>query len=381
MSNELPPLYRLGIVGAGQIARMTHAAALQLGITPRLLAEDLGDSAVLAAPDAVFTHPDALASFAQTCEVVTFEHERLDLGLLERLEADGHTIRPGVSTIRAAFDKTYQRRILLNRGFNVPVFAEVRSPDDILDFTNVFDWPVVIKSVRAGLPDQRGHWVVENLDEAMAVLSEQQGRELMIENYQAIVKELVVLVARRPGGHVRCYPVAEAVTTEGHCREIRSPAAIGAQVAAEARELALKLADELDAIGILAVELFLTPEGLVVNELAARPHNAGHVTIEGCATSQFANHVRAVLDLPLGPTRALAPAMVSVNVIGGYDRVDPADHLADALAVEGIHVHLYGKSPHPGRKLGHVTALGDDLEQASELARRGEAALLGRRPF
>lgn len=381
MGSDLPPLYRLGIVGAGQIARMTHAAALQLGITPRLLAEDLGDSAVLAAPDAVFSHPDALASFAQTCEVVTFEHERLDLGLLERLEADGMLIRPGVKSIRAAFDKMHQRRVLLNRGFNVPIFAELRSPDDLLDFTNVFDWPAVIKSVRAGLPGQRSHWVVENRGEAMAVISEQQGRELMIENYQSIVKELVVLVARRPGGNVRCYPVVETVMSDGHCKEIRTPAEIGATVAAEARELALKIADELDAVGILAVEFFLTPDGLVINELAARPHNAGHLTIEGCPTSQFENHVRGVLDLPLGPTRMNAPAVVTVNVVGAYDGVDPSQHLADALAVEGIHIHLYGKSPYPGRKLGHVTALGDDLDQASELARRGEAALMGRRPL
>ena len=132
--------------------------------------------------------------------------------------------------------------------------------------------------------------------------------------------------------------------------------------------------------GVLAVELFLTTDGLVVNELAARPHNAGHVTIEGCPTSQFENHVRAVLDLPLGPTWANAPAAVTINVIGGFEYVDPANNLPEALAVEGAQVHLYGKIPRPGRKLGHVTALGDDVDQARELARRAEAFLLGRRP-
>ena len=147
----------------------------------------------------------------------------------------------------------------------------------------------------------------------------------------------------------------------------------------EARELSLRLADELDAVGVLAVELFLTTDGLVINELAARPHNAGHVTIEGSPTSQFENHVRAILDLPLGPTWANAPAAVTINVIGGLDGVDPANNLPDALVVEGAQIHLYGKLPRPGRKLGHVTALGDDLEQARELARRAEAALHGRR--
>ncbi|MGH1503639.1 MAG: 5-(carboxyamino)imidazole ribonucleotide synthase [Acidimicrobiales bacterium] len=379
MSSDLPALYRLGIVGAGQIARMTHQAAVKLGITPRLLAEESGDSAALAAPDAVYGHPDALAGFADTCEVITFEHERLDLGLLERLEESGTVIRPGSKTIRAAFDKVHQRRVLLNRGFPVPVFSELRGPDDVLDFSGVFGWPLVIKSARAGRAADRGVWIVENQDEVLRVLAEQSDRQLMVENFQPIVKELVVLVARRPGGSSRCYPVAEVTHREGATREVHAPASIGHRVATEAKELATRLANELDATGILAVELFLTTDGLVINELAARPHNAGHLTIEGCPTSQFENHVRAVLDLPLGPTWALAPAMVTVNVIGGLGSVDPLDHLPEALAIEGVHVHLYGKDPRPGRKLGHVTALGDDLEQAREMARRTEAALQGRR--
>ena len=175
--------------------------------------------------------------------------------------------------------------------------------------------------------------------------------------------------------------MTEVINSEGVCREIRAPAAIGHRVATEARELALQLADDFDAVGVLAVEFFLTTEGLVVNELAARPHNAGHLTIEGAPTSQFENHVRAVLDLPLGPTWATVPAIVTINVIGSYDGVDPAAHLDEALAVEGAQIHLYDKVPRPGRKLGHVTAIGDDLDQAHELARRAEAALHGRRAW
>ncbi len=380
MPSDLPALYRLGIVGAGQIARMTHQAALKLGITPRLLAEHLDDSAAQAAPDAMFSHPDTLAAFAEYCEVLTVEHERLDLGLVQMMENNGAIVRPGTKTIRAAFDKLHQRRILSNRNFPVPAFSEVRGPDDLFDFANTHGFPVVLKSVRAGLPGQRGVWIVENRTEALRVLSEQADRELMAESFQAIVKELVVLVVRRPGGNSRSYAVAEVINQDGACREIRTPAAIGHRVAIQARELSLRLADELDAVGVLAVELFLTTDGIVVNELAARPHNAGHVTIEGCPTSQFENHVRAILDLPLGPTWANAPAAVTVNVIGGIEGIDPANNLPDALVVEGAQVHLYGKRPRPGRKLGHVTALGDDLEQARELARRAEAALHGRRP-
>lgn len=380
VSSDLPALYRLGIIGSGQIARMTHQAAVKLGITPRLFAEESDDSAAMASPDTVFLHPDALNAFAESCEVLTVEHERTDIGLLERLEESGAVIRPGTKTLRSAFDKLHQRRLLLNRGFPVPVFAELRGADDLIDFATVFDFPVVLKAVRAGRVNERSVWIVENEAEAMRVMSEQAGRVLMAENFQPIVKELVALVVRRPGGSSRCYPLTEVIQTDGVVQEIRSPAPVGHRIAAEAKEIATKIADELDAIGVIAVELFLTTDGLVVNEVAARPHNAGHVTIEGSPTSQFENHVRGVLDLPLGPTWALAPAAVTVNVIGGIERVDPTDHLAEALAIEGVHVHLYGKQPILGHKLGHVTALGDDMEQARDLARRAEAALMNRRP-
>ncbi len=376
---ELPFLYRLGIVGAGQIARMTYQAALKLGITPRLFAERFDDSAALAAPGVVLNHPDALAGFAADCQVLTFEHERIDIGLLQALEETGNLLRPGTKTIRAAFDKMHQRRILKNRGFNVPEFAEVVGPDDALDFAAKHGYPIAIKTVRAAPPGQRGVWIVEDRHEVMKVLAEFGHLDLMAEEYQDIVKELVVLLARRPGGNVRIYPIAEFDNQDGQIDEVRAPADIGHRLAAEIRDIATRLANELDAVGILAVEILLTTDGLIINELAARPHNAGHFTIEGSPTSQFENHVRAVLDAPLGPTWGLHKAAVTVNVIGGYDGADPAGHLAEALAVEGAHVHLYGKQPRPGRKLGHVTAFGDEIAQARELARRAEAALQGRR--
>ncbi len=381
VSLNIPYLYRLGIVGAGQIARMTYQAAVKLGITPQLFAERFDDAAAQVAPKVVLNHPDALAGFAVDCQVVTFEHERIDIGLLQALEDNGNLLRPGTKTIRVAFDKLHQRRILRNRNFNVPDFAEIFGPDDVLDFAARCDYPLVLKTIRAAPPGQRGVWVVDNRNEAMKVLAEFGHLALMAEQFQAIVKELVVVMVRRPGGHIRFYPITEIINQDGVCVEIRAPADIGHRLAGEARDIATRLADELDAVGVLAVELFLTINGLVINELAARPHNAGHFTIEGTPTSQFENHVRAVLDLPLGPTWALNPAAVTINVVGGLDGVDPAQHLAEALVVEGAHIHLYGKQPKPGRKLGHVTAFGDDIGQARELARRAEAALHGRRPF
>lgn len=380
MTDGLPALYRLGIVGSGQIARMTHQAALKLGITPALFAERFDDSAALAAPGAVFNHPDALAGFAADCEVLTFEHERMDIRLLQALEDGGALLRPGTKTLQAAFDKLYLRRVLQNRGFQVPAATEVRGPDDLLDFAASHGYPIVVKTVRAAPPGERGVWVVEDRSEAMRLLAERGRQELMVEEHQAIIKELVVLVVRRPGGFARCYPIAETSHRDGEVWECRAPADVGHRLATEARQMAIDLANEFEAVGVLAVELFLTTEGLVVNELAARPHNAGHMTIESCPTSQFENHVRAVLDLPLGPTWARVPAAATVNVIGSIDGFDPAQHLPEALAVEGASVHLYGKVPRLGRKLGHVTAVADDMEQASTLARRAEAALHGRRP-
>ena len=379
MEEVLPSLYSLGIVGAGQIARMTHTAALKLGITPRLLAENIDDSAALAAPDARFSHPDAISGFAELCEVLTFEHERIDIGLLQALETNGSIIRPGTRTLRAAFDKIHQRRIMTIKGYTVPAFSDAKGPDDILDFSNEYGFPLVIKSIRSGDRNQDGVWIVQDQAEAMRVMTEHGARGLMVEEYKEILEELVVIVARRPGGNKRCYPISQVKNVNGVCTEINAPADIGPHIAKEARDIAESLADELGTVGILSVELFLTAGGLVVNELAARPHNAGHFTIEACQTSQFENHVRAILDFPLGPTLMECNAATTINVRGTREGINPANNLSDALAIEGAQVHLYGKLPAPGRKLGHVTALGPTTEHSKDLACRAEAALLGKR--
>jgi len=377
--DQLPALYQLGIVGAGQMARLIYQAALKFGITPRLLAEGIEDSAAQAAPDAYFAHPDTLAALAEYCEVLTFEHDRLDLGLLQMLERNGTVVRPGIKVMRAAFDKLHQRRVLSNRNFPVPPFVEAQSPDDLFDFASEHGFPLVLKSARSGPPGTRNLWIVDTRSEMLRVSAEQGDRKILVEAHQDILKELVVLVARRPGGSSRSYPVIETVMRNGTCTEVHYPADVGPRVAAEAQAIATRVADELDAVGILAVEFFLSTDGLMINEIAARPHNAGHPTIEAGPTSQFENHVRAVLDLPLGPTWTSCPAAVTINVIGGIGGVDPANHLPTALAIEGAQIHLYGKRPLPGRKLGHVTAIADDIEQARDLARRAEAALQGSR--
>lgn len=236
-------------------------------------------------------------------------------------------------------------------------------------------WPLVAKLPRGGY-DGRGVFSLADLDAAARALAEHPGG-LLLEPQLAIERELAVLVARSTTGETAVHPVVETVQQDAMCREVIAPAPIQARLAAEARELARRIAEGIDATGVLTVELFHTPGGLVVNELALRPHNSGHYTIEGCATSQFEQHLRAVLGWPLGVPSLLAPAVATVNVIGPADGSDPATRIAAALAVPGAHVHLYSKDPRPGRKLGHVTVCGQQLEPVRAAARLAAAALEG----
>ena len=245
-------------------------------------------------------------------------------------------------------------------------------------FSEEHGWPLVVKARRGGY-DGRGVWSVHDRSEALGLWSEltRAGTPLLVEEHVGIDMELSVLVARTPSGEVAAYPVLETRQQDGICREVIAPADISPDLSTEAIRLARGIADGLDVAGVLAVEMFLAGGRLLVNELALRPHNSGHLTIEGCATSQFEQHLRGILDWPLGETGLLAPACAMVNVLGppGDQRVRAG--LRDALAVGGAHVHLYGKSPRAGRKLGHVTAVGEDHGEALERARRAASALVG----
>jgi 5-(carboxyamino)imidazole ribonucleotide synthase len=374
------PRLTVGIVGAGQLARMMVQAAIPLGITVRLLAATADDSAALVWPNVLVGSPDsldALRELAASCDVVTFDHELVDPGHLAALEAEGYTLRPSATTALFAQDKGYQRARFHERGFPVPPHRFVESMRDITEFARAHGWPLVAKSRRGGY-DGRGVWVVPDEAAAARLLDETRasGVTLLVEQFLRIERELAVLVARRPGGEAVVYPVVQTVQVDGICHEVHAPAPVSAALAAEAEQLGRAVADAIDVSGILAVELFVVEGRLVVNELAVRPHNSGHFSIEGSATSQFENHLRAVLDLPLGGTAMRAPVAVMANVLGGREGRDPRAALADALAVEGAHVHLYGKGPRPGRKLGHVTVVGDCVEDVRARAVRAAGLLV-----
>ena len=375
----------LGMVGGGQLARMTHQAVVGLGIDLRILCEPDAASARRVAAGAStgsWASLDDLLAFAEGCDVVTFDHELTPPAHLTALEEAGHVLRPSAAAERFAQDKAYQRSTLGAAGFPVPAHVLDPDADELAAFGDEHGWPLVVKAARGGY-DGRGVWVCDDLPAAREVLDElaSQATAAVVEEHLELAAEVAVAVARRPGGEQVRWAVTETVQRDGICVELVVPAPVDEDVAAAATDLAGRLVEHVDGTGVVAVELFVTTEGrLLLNELALRPHNSVHWTIEGARTSQFQNHARAALDLPLGDTAMTAPAVCTVNVLGPADGSDPRGRLAEALVVPGVDVHLYGKDARPGRKLGHVTAVGDDPSTVRTRARRAAAALTGEEP-
>ncbi len=372
---------RVGMIGGGQLARMTHAAAIDLGIEFHVLAASPEDPAVLAGATYRIGEPDdldALTAFAAEVDVVTLDHELVDESHLEVLVAAGHPVRPHAAALLYAKDKLHARTRLGELGLPVPAFAAVDDVDQVVAFAAEHGWPVVMKARRGGY-DGRGVEVVRGQAAAAEVLA--RGGAWMVETHVDIAIEVAVLLARRPGGQHVAYPLVETVQRDGICVELIQPARVDDEVAAAAIALGSRVADAVDGIGIIAVELFIDARGeLTINELALRPHNSGHATIEASTTSQFHNHLRAVLDWPLGDTAMRTPVAALVNLLGpdGPDRI--AAHLPDALGIADAQIHLYGKTSRPGRKLGHITVLGDDVEVARARAWTATELLLGAGP-
>jgi len=362
----------VGMVGAGQLARMTAAAAVGLGIRFRVLAASPDESAAQVCADTIlgdYRSTDDLLAFAAGCDVVTFDHEHVPQPQLAALEQAGHVIRPGPAALRLTQDKLVMRERLTGLGVPCPRFEPVSSLADVVAFAERTGWPVMLKAISGGY-DGRGVWVCRSPAEAEVILS--HGLKLLAEEYVPFERELAVLIARSLSGHGAAYPVVQSVQRDGICVEVLAPAPQLSEVMAlDAQQLGLELARDLDVTGLLAVELFQTRSGgLLVNELAMRPHNTGHWTIDGARTSQFEQHLRAVLNLPLGSPQATSPVAVMANVLGGTDP-DLYGKLNHVMAADtALKVQLYGKPVRPGRKVGHVTALGGSLAQARDRARR-----------
>ena len=369
MDDTLPVV---GMVGAGQLARMTHQAAIALGQSLRVLAAAPGDPAALVAADVRpgrADDPAAVRAFAAGCAAVTFDHEQVPQEVLRALAADGVAVHPGPDALLFAQDKLVMRRRLAGLGVPVPAFAEIIAPEQLAAFAAEHG-RVVLKAVRGGY-DGRGVWM--DPDAALVAELLAAGTPLMAEAAVPLRRELAALVARSPFGQAAAWPVVETVQEGGQCVQVLAPApGLDEERATGAQRLALRLAGELGVTGLLAVELFEDVRGRVlVNELAMRPHNSGHWTIEGSRTSQFEQHLRAVLDYPLGATAPTAPAVVMANVLGAAR--EPAMGLDERChhlfaRFPDVKVHLYGKAARPLRKVGHVTALGEDMTAVRERA-------------
>jgi 5-(carboxyamino)imidazole ribonucleotide synthase len=355
------------MVGGGQLARMTHQAAIALGQTLRVLAASPDDPAAQVTPDVVIgahTDLDALRKAAAGADALTFDHEHVPTELLEKLIADGVNVAPPPSALIHAQDKLVMRRRLEALGAPVPRFAEVTDVADVDAFAERVDTGIVVKTVRGGY-DGRGVTLARDVAEARDTVAKYlaDGVAVLVEEKVAMRRELAALVARSPFGQGAAWPVVQTVQRDGICVEVIAPAPrLEAELGSAAGQLALRLADELGVVGVLAVELFETVDGrLVVNELAMRPHNSGHWSMDGARTGQFEQHLRAVLDYPLGDTAPIAPVTVMANVLGAQQT--PSMSMDERLhhlfgRLPEARVHLYGKGERAGRKIGHVNILG-----------------------
>ena len=370
----------VGVIGGGQLARMMQQPAIALGVGLRVLATSMEDRAAQAVRDVrLGRHDDleALREFAHGCDVITFDHEHVPPLLLKYLEDEGVAVRPSGRALVHAQDKIVMREALTAAGVPCPQWAVVETSTDVAAFAANAGWPVVLKTSRGGY-DGRGVWVlddVESVHDLMTSTTLASGARWLAEERVDFVQELSAQVARSPHGQAVAYPVVRTVQTHGICTEVIAPAPglTDAEITA-AQHAALTVAGALGVVGMLAVEMFETRDGRVlVNELAMRPHNSGHWSIDGAVTSQFENHLRAVLDLPLGDPTPIAPYSVMVNVLGGDKPEGLYRAYLHVMARDpGLKIHMYGKDVRPGRKLGHVTAVGDDLDDL--LARAHHAA-------
>jgi len=358
------------MIGGGQLARMTHQAAIALGQTLRVLAVSADEPAAQVSPAVVLgshTDLDALRRAADGASVLTFDHEHVPTELLQTLIDEGVNVAPPPSALVHAQDKLVMRRKLAELGAPVPRFLQISGPADLdaLDaFAAQIGGPLVVKAARGGY-DGKGVTLTDDLAQARAAAADYlaNGVQVLVEEKVAMRRELAALVARSPFGQGAAWPVVQTVQKNGICVEVIAPAAdLDPELATAAEQLALRLADELGVVGVLAVELFETTDGtLLVNELAMRPHNSGHWSMDGARTGQFEQHLRAVLDYPLGDTSPIAPVTVMGNVLGAAEApamsMDERVHHLFARMPEAK-VHLYGKGERPGRKIGHVNIVG-----------------------
>ena len=365
---------RIGIVGGGQLAKMTALSALEFGCDIHILErKPEGPAMNLAGKTFIgdWDNPDDLLKLAEHADVITLENEFVDANSLSELEKAGHTLFPTSKSIGLVQDKYIQKQTLQAAGLPLAPFRAIESREEIIEVAQEFNWPLVIKARRNGY-DGKGNATVNNEREIDAAWDKLDGdnRTLYAEAFCPFVSELAIIITTSRNGEVATYPLVESVQRDHICHIVRAPAHVSDSITENAINIAQRAVVAIGAIGSFGVEMFLTKDGeVIINELAPRVHNSGHYTIEACECSQFENHVRAVLGWPLGSTKMVVPAAVMVNLLGqDHGNGQPAG-FDEALAMPGVHIHIYGKElSMPGRKMGHVTALGETIPEAEKAA-------------
>jgi len=376
-----PPV--LGILGGGQLARMTAYAAFRLGLHVHIFDAHGSSPAGQIAHSETVGHVadhDALIAFGRSCDVVTLESEFVNERHLAALEAAGVAVHPGSHCLALVQDKLVQKQTLAGAGIPVAPFRAVESEQEVVAAGEELGWPLVLKSRRNGY-DGYGNATLHSASEIaegwQRITASEERRELYVEAFVPFERELATMVARSTTGEVRLYPIVDTVQRNHICHSVSAPADVPQPVALRAAELARAAVEAVGGIGVTGVEMFLLTNGdIVVNELAPRPHNSGHYTIEGCTVSQFENHVRGVMGWPLGDTGLRAPGVVMVNILGRESAAGWAGNYSEVLKNPAVHLHLYGKEQsRKGRKMGHITVLADSVGEALECAERAEATL------
>lgn len=372
---------RVGVIGGGQLARMMIPPAVELGIDIAVLGETENSSARQAVTRVGdYRDEQTVLDFAANVDVVTFDHEHVPQQVLRALVEAGVSVQPGPDALVYAQDKLRMREKLSEIGAPVPDWGAVHDEGELQAFIDDHGGAAVLKLPRGGYDGKGVRIVRSGADGADWFEGHPEFEALLVEELVDFRRELAQLVARRPSGETAFWPVVETVQREGVCAEVVAPAPGTEGRANRVREVAADIAElvgrGLDVTGVFAVEMFeTTDQRVLVNELAMRPHNSGHWTIEGSITSQFEQHLRAVLDLPLGDTALRAPWAVMINILGG-PQSDPIDaRFARAWQTHpDAKLHTYGKSARPGRKVGHITVTGDELDEVAYRARAAAEA-------
>ena len=370
---------RIGIVGGGQLGRMLGFAAKRMGFvvtvvdpTPHSPAGQVVDRQIVAS----YNDEQAIHELSSISDYLTFEIELANSKLLEELSQQTLKINPSAKTLGIIKDKLGQSEFLRRTDLAVADFVEVKTKEDIQDAGKKFGYPFLLKA-RLDAYDGRGNVLIRNEGEIEKGLTKLHGRKLYAEKFVPFVKELAVVAARSVKDEIVVYPVVETVHKNNICHTVSMPAAVDNAIMKQAHDLAYRVMEHLGGAGVFGIEMFLTKQGeVVINEIAPRVHNSGHLTIEGCVTSQFEQHIRAITGLPLGSTEMVVPAAVMMNILGARNGEVEVQGLEKALAIPNVSVHIYGKAvTKPERKMGHITATGGTLDEAMEKVSRARSLI------